>query len=334
MPTSVARAVPPVLVVALSVLLAALTAGPAPAVVDHQPRTSAAGRTADGPATVDAIGVVSFNAYQDLPLRRAWQDAVTLTSRADVDVIGWQEMNPFGTVLDRLEARGFDSQTFPGRASEVAVSWRRSVFDPVSAERFLMHEAVAETRFPLPRRYVTRVVLRHRASGRLVTVLNTHANHKIEDLARPGRPLRTVNMRLARVHFRKLRALWQQDVGDLTVGTGDLNVDHGPDQRVRHWGFPAARLAGLAVSSWQALGWRGRRDTFTAMGQHRKIDYVFVARRDLGTDATFLRQRVLTGLSSDHRPLLAVLALRAAPPAPDVPDEPAPDPTVTDAAAP
>jgi endonuclease/exonuclease/phosphatase family metal-dependent hydrolase len=324
MPTSVARAVPPVLLVALTVLFTVLTVGPAPAVVDHPPRTASTGPVGARPATVDELGVVSFNAYQDLPLHRAWRDAVALTSRADVDVIGWQEMDRFGVVLARLEARGFDSQTFPGRASEVAVSWRRSVFEPVSAEPFLMHETLPGTRFPIPRRYVTRVALRHRASGRVVTVLNTHANHKIEDLDRPGRPLRTANARMARVHFRKLRALWLQDVGDLTVGTGDLNVDHGPDQRVRYWGFPAARLAGLAMSSWQALGWRDRRDTFTAMGQHRKIDYVFLARRDRGVDASFVRQRVLTGFASDHQPLLAVLALHPGPPGPEVTDAAAP----------
>ena len=261
---------------------------------------------------VATIGVVSFNAFHDLSVDAAWHDARDLTGRAGVDVIGWQEMELFDDVLARLHERGFESQNFPGRAGEDAVSWRSDVFELVEAERILMHEGVDETPYPIPPRYVVRVVLRHRASGRLLTVLNTHANHKTENLDRPGHPLRTLNMRYARGHFARLRELFLADEGsDWTVGTADLNVDQGPDRRVRYWGFPFAQLRGVAVSSWTALGARGMRDTFSSAGQHRKIDYVLLARRDVRHDASFVSHRVLTGMRSDHRPVLARIELRA-----------------------
>jgi endonuclease/exonuclease/phosphatase family metal-dependent hydrolase len=334
MPTSVSRVGTrhrdrlAVVLTALVVGLAASTGAAPPSWAGSSTGADRPGAPAMRSAVVDELGVVSFNAWQDLSPARAWRDAAAIAARHDVDIIGWQEVHRFGTVLARLQARGFTSQTFAPscadvslgsacRASEVAVSWRHQSFELVVAERFLMHEAVAGSRYPVPRRFVTRVVLRHRATGRLVTVLNTHANHKIEDLDHPGRPLGTTNMRRARSHFRRLAGLWDEQVGDVTVGTADLNVDHGPDQRVRYPGFPAARLADVAVSSWRALGWRRMPDTFTALGQHRKIDYVFVARRDLGRDAAFVRHRVLTGLRSDHRPVLAVVALLADSPAED-----------------
>ena len=72
---------------------------------------------------VATIGVVSFNAFHDLSVDAAWHDARDLTARAGVDVIGWQEMELFDDVLARLHERGFESQNFPGRAGEDAVSW-------------------------------------------------------------------------------------------------------------------------------------------------------------------------------------------------------------------
>jgi len=222
-------------------------------------------------------------------------------------------------LLDRLQGLGFQSQNFGGRAGEDAISWRSSVFELVAAERFLMHAGVPGTRYGVPARYVVRVSLRHRATGRLLTVLNTHVNHKIENIKRPGRPLRTTNLRYARRHLAKLRDLWlaEPDSTDWTIGTADLNVDHGPDRRVRYWGFPTRQLGAVAVPSWSALGTRGMPDTYTGSGQHRKIDYVMLARRDRGHDAGFVSHRVLRGLRSDHRPLLARIALYAEGPVDD-----------------
>ena len=276
---------------------------------------------------VDTIGVVSFNAWHDLTVRAAWRDARDLVGRGGIDVIGWQEMERFDTVLDRLERLGFESQNFGGRAGEDAVSWRSSVFELVAAEKFLMHPGVPGTRYGVPARYVVRVSLRHRSTGRLLTVLNTHVNHKIENVNRPGHPLHTTNLRYARLHFGKLRDLWleEPDTTDWTVGTADLNVDHLPDRRVRYWGFPTQQLGDVAVPSWSALGARGMPDTYTGLGQHRKIDYVMLARRDRGHDAQFVSHRVLRGLRSDHRPLLARIALYAEDPV---------DAPVTAAAAP
>lgn len=257
------------------------------------------------------VGVASFNEYNQLSTGQAVTDARFLTSRPGVDVIGWQEAGQRREVFADLRGRGWDTRRFPKSATDLAVSWRRADFRFVSAAARLVAYGVDQVsgRYPFPDKWIVRVTLRHRASGRLLSVLNTHLPHKIEDRDRPGRWTHTNNAARARFQLERMRREWERAPGRWVVGTGDYNFDARSDARTAMRRAPAKALGDLAASSYQVLGLRGMVPTHPPTGRY--IDYVHASRPalDAGT-LRFVRHWVITSLNSDHHALVAQLALR------------------------
>jgi endonuclease/exonuclease/phosphatase family metal-dependent hydrolase len=298
----------------------ALSAAGDPGPADPPPRAeltaaeAAPAATAEGPPPASRpgrkllrrqqIGVVTFNQYRKLSVSQARADARSITSRPQVDVIGWQEAYASGPVFAELRRRGWETRWFRG-AKELAVSWRRSTFEFVSAKSRLVASGMAPTvgRYPFRNRYVIRVTLRLRSTGDQLSVINTHLPQKIEDFDRPGRWTTTGNAIKARYQLNRLATEWRRAPGRWVVGTGDYNVDARVDARRRLPGGPRVVLGDLAVPSYAALGMEGLRPTHPPTD--RLIDYVHAARRDLRADhLRFVSQRVLGGLWSDHNALL------------------------------
>jgi endonuclease/exonuclease/phosphatase family metal-dependent hydrolase len=255
------------------------------------------------------IGVATYNMFRNLPISEATADARLLTSHPEIDVVGWQEADPYRAVLHDLP--GWTTKTFaqdPGSA-ELAVSWRTSEFRLVSAHvrKVALGLSWREGRYPFGNRYVAVVRLEHRDTGRVLTVLDTHLPQKIEDLADPGSWLSTINSIRARVQLDRLADIWQRAPGRWIVGTGDFNFDARSDARGRPVGGPRETLGNRAESTYQLLG-----DDIgpTHPPTARNIDYVWLDRSSLRDGLIDLRsQRVLGGYHSDHRPLLARLRL-------------------------
>lgn len=256
-----------------------------------------------------AVGVASFNMYRKLSPAHAHEDALRLTRRPGVDVVGWQEAERFAGVLHHLP--GWQTRTFPfgRRTSELAVSWRTSQFRLVSAHQRQVADGVSwtEGRYPFGNRLVVTVTLRHRATGRLLTVIDAHLPQMIEDPSRPGRWTPTINSYRARNQLQRMAGLWSHAPGRWIVGTGDFNFDAHADAVQRPVGGPRRTLGPLAVSSYMALGTQVA-PTFPENG--RNIDYVW-ADRDAYADGRmrFEGQWVLSGFLSDHNALLARLSL-------------------------
>lgn len=258
----------------------------------------------------DVVGVVTMNQFRQLRPAEARADALALAARPGVDIIGWQEAYRTGGALSSLNDDRWASKRFPG-TKELAISWRRSAFSLESSQTRLLVRGVGpwQGRDPFDDRYAVRLTLRHRASGQLLSVINTHLPQGAEDLARPGTWRPTRNATRARMQLAGLTDVWDDAPGRWVVGTGDYNFDAIADSRVRAAGGPARTLAGTVVSSYAALGFAGLEPTHPASGRY--IDYVQVARADLNRGrARFLGQRTVSGLRSDHRPLLAWVALR------------------------
>jgi hypothetical protein len=259
----------------------------------------------------DEIGVLTMNQYRQLSVSQALRDARSITSRSGVDVVGWQESQRFGPVFAALRGRGWGTRRFPHGARQLAVSWRRSEFKYVSATSRLVAYGVDRVsgRYPFGHRYITRVTLRHRLSGRLLSVINTHLPHKIEDRDRPGRWLKTSNAARARFQLERMRREWREAPGRWVVGTGDYNFDARADSRTRLPRGPTKALAPVATSSYAVLGGRDVLPTHPPTGRH--IDYVHAAKPGLRAGhIKFLEQRTFGGLHSDHRALLVRMALR------------------------
>lgn len=258
----------------------------------------------------DVVGVVTMNQFRKLSLADAREDALAVTSRPGVDIIGWQEAYHARPVAASLDRRGWATKQFARGARELAVSWRRSEFRLASSAQRLVAYGVDQStgRYPYSDRYVVRVTLEHRKTGRLLSVINTHLPQKIENLKRPGRWLRTNNAARARFQLERLGRVWDGAPGRWVVGTGDYNFDAGSDARARPHGGVVRTYADRAISSYAALGQSGVQPTHPFSGRY--IDYVHASRESVKTGNTrFLDQRTLPGLNSDHRPLLVWFAL-------------------------
>lgn len=257
------------------------------------------------------IGVATLNQYEWLTPAQIEQDARALTRRPTVDIVGWQEATGSGSVFADLQRSGWDTRQLPGHASELAVSWRRSEFALVSSSFRLVAHGVDDSdgRYPFGNKYLQRVTLRQRDTGRLITVFNTHLPQKIEDLDHPGHWLQTSNAARARFQLARMTNDWRKAPGRWVVGTGDYNFDARADARVHPRGGPRAVLGQVAVSSYGALGFGGTRPSHPPTGRY--IDYVQAARSDLHSgDLEFVGQRVIGGLNSDHDAVLARIRLR------------------------
>ncbi len=257
------------------------------------------------------IGIATFNLWAELPSADRLNDALTVTSRPGVDVVGWQESETSGPVFRELRDRGWDTRQLRGGAGSLAVSWRRSLFAFESSDARKVAHGVddATGRYPFGNRYVVRVTLRHRPTGRLLTVLNTHLPHKIEDPDKPGRWLRTSNAARARWQLERTVRDWRTAPGRWVVGTGDFNFDARADARQRLPRGPRAVLGEVAVSSYAVLGMRRLPTSHPPTG--RLIDYVFAARSAVRSGRLdFVDQRMVVQLSSDHHALVTRLELR------------------------
>ncbi len=258
---------------------------------------------------IDTLGVASFNVYRHLPRRKAMADALRLTGNDQIDVIGWQETRAdyFPDVRRRLARHGWDTWQLwqPDGPFWLAVSWRRDTFSLVDGAWTEAHGGAGPQRTDLPfppRGYVV-VTLRHRESGRLLTVIDTHLNQGIET----GDGFTdTVNASYAKQHLLLLADVWDTVPGDLVVGTGDFNFDFRDDFAARPEGGIWDTQQGHATSSYQVLGLDGVVPTRGS----RWIDYVWIADQSLRIDADdpgsgqFVQHRSLDGFASDHRPLV------------------------------
>lgn len=269
---------------------------------------------AQPPPVAAGVMVATFNVLKYRSPRKVRADMLRLAQRRDLDVVGWQEADGRRKVFSRMRSRGWRTMLFRGPAAEVPISWRVGQFELVSAAQHRMHRGRIRVADPFPARYVTRVSLRHRATGRTLTVLNTHVNHRTTQLRAPGRWRRNANAALARRHFRQLGRMWLNTPGRYVVGTGDFNVDFRKESRRRPPGGPSRAFHGRAVANWAVLGTRGVRRTVRVADAPRGrwlFDGVYASARSVGQGwLRFTGQRVLHRYRSDHLPVLVRLELR------------------------
>ncbi|WP_232678312.1 hypothetical protein [Nocardioides sp. R-C-SC26] len=292
---------------------------------DRDPATggAASSSTADGstsdrgvasPPSPSLLGIATFNQHRPLTIGQARADAERITSRKGVGIIGWQEGYEFGPVYSWLARKGWSTKRFGELrgASELAVSWRRARFKLVGAKLHRATRGVDSTvgRYPFGDRFILRVTLRERSTGRDISIINTHLPQAIEDLDSPGAWRDTLNAGAARQQLRGLAKVWRNAPGRWVVGTGDYNFDARSDARRRPEGGIARVYDGLAVSSY-ALSTEGDDVAPTHPFSDRYIDYVHLRRADVDAGRVrVLGQRTMGGVHSDHRPLLVWLKLR------------------------
>ena len=187
------------------------------------------------------IGVATFNQYVQLTPEESIEDALDLTSRPAVSIVGWQEGFVNGPVYQRLAQEGWATKRYVAAkgSRELAVSWRTDRFALVGSALHKLADGVAEGDglYPFGTRYVLRVTLRDRATGKRISVLDTHLPQRIEDLDDPGTFRSTKNA--LRAH-RQLERLPRS--GSRRPGAG--------------WSAPATTTSPPSPTSGRATGWR------------------------------------------------------------------------------
>lgn len=229
--------------------------------------------------------------------------------RRHVDVAGLQEigLNAKRRYLGSL--RFWGSYHAP-KIQQNPVIWDRRVFELLGARgpwlaspRRLGRELPGSSR-QVKKSYASVVHLRHRASGRRLSVVNVHLVHGAVRAGRPwpGRP-RTFRLFRAQVAglVRVVRA--ERAWGRVFV-VGDFNVGYAQDKREGLARLPYRQLTHLGLTSM----WKGSRYVGARHGTHRNalLDQVWSRKRPRH------RSIVRTLHASDHYPAVATYRLRRA----------------------
>jgi endonuclease/exonuclease/phosphatase (EEP) superfamily protein YafD len=150
----------------------------------------------------------------------------------------------------------------------------------------------------------------------VIHVLNNHTVPSVQ--GKGGGPNYELpkRLKLYRKHMagvqRLVRHITKRYPWGLVFVVGDLNVNYRRDRVVAPSIFPYRRLGNVGLcASYRVLGEPRRGTHVLASGNDtRLIDHIyFKPRRSLVPS----RQRIMTGLASDHRPLLVTFKLRYLP---------------------
>ncbi len=288
---------------------------PAPLVVPRLPRVEASPAT---PYKVSDVVVATANLYIAMPWAQAREDLERLTARADViglneisparaaDLAGWTRDHPGWQLVRPVDRRSVWS-------GQNAVLVRTTRLEPL-ARGVVFGSRASMTGYRINARWITWVQLHDPVSGRGLVFIQTHMDAAVES---DGRPRSGAGQRVAN-NLQYMRTVQRMaevfaPTHEVVVG-GDWNVDARADRAVRSSRLPYRVLEGAS-----AVGLAGLRTTYSVFGftvpptsryaGGRWIDYLALWTRPDHQHAAFTGQQELTGVNSDHNPLLAGLRL-------------------------
>jgi endonuclease/exonuclease/phosphatase family metal-dependent hydrolase len=283
--------------------LVAAATGQAPALAAKSKKT---------PVT-STVRIATYNSAVGVRTNRAVADITRLAATADV--LALQEMasparraGVLSTLAD-CETCVFDAYApQPAVLGSTPILWNSVRFRlkasgtrQVSEDTFVGRAGAGPS--TLRAKYINYVLLRDRTTGVKFYVLNNHAVPSVQgDGGRANREY-PKRLELYRQHMEGLKAL----ISELSAPnravfvTGDLNVNYRRDRVAQDRLFPYYNLGLLDVrASHDALG-EPAIGTHSSGSGSRLIDYVSYQRHSAVVP---LDQQVLTGYSSDHRPLV------------------------------
>ncbi len=155
-------------------------------------------------------------------------------------------------------------------------------------------------------KFVNWVRLRDLRTGRPVHVLNNHTVPSVQGASGGPNYSNPERLKIYRRHMAGLQDLvegFSQQYRGFVLVVGDLNVNYRRDRVLAPAMFPYRRLGDVGLSaSYEPLGEpRLGTHTLASGNDTRLIDYVYFRPRRAVQPAA---QRIMRGLSSDHRPLL------------------------------
>lgn len=262
-----------------------------------------------GPPRRQLLGLATFNQDRSQPVAAAQEDAAAIVGRPGVSIVAWQEGEPFGSVYATLKGQGWATvhPRVDGRPGELAISWRSARFRLVSAKLRTVVYRTESGEAPYGSRHVLRVTLRERTSRRLVTVVDTHLPTLVAATA-SGVYRNPVAAARGRMQLEAVDKILDRARGRWVLGAGDYGFGSYAELEQQPRGGMSRVFAGTVLSTYAVRGTEGLDPTDTV--RHRYSDYVQVDRVQLDRGRIeVVGHRTLDQVTSDHRPLIAWLAL-------------------------
>ena len=291
------------------------------------PTVSAAPGARSGQSKNSTFTVATFNAEARQSPARTMRSLTKLLD-SEADIVALQEMSSGKKrklVRERfLDCRRCDWDAFmprPAVPGETPLLFRSRHFSleasgtrQVTKDTYVGRTGAGPS--TMRAKYVNWVRLRDLRSGRAVHVVNNHTVPSVQgkgggpNYALPKR-LKLYKKHMAGVQ-RLVRLMIKRYPWSLVFVVGDLNVNYRRDRIVTPSIFPYRRMGNVGLrASYLALG-EPRRGTHVldSGNDNRLIDQVyFKPRRSLDPSG----QRIMTGLASDHRPLLVTFKVKYVP---------------------
>lgn len=279
---------------------------------------AASAKKSQGEPTTAGLRIVTYNVSADVKVQRTIDDLTSIITNQAPDVISLQEMSSWerrqAVRANFVDCEGCLYDTFMPTAAVPGgqpILFRRDKYALLgTGMRQVTEDTYVGSRGAGPStihaKWITWVYLRDLATGRQVYVLNNHFVPTVQ-ASSGGTNDQTRRLAIYRKNMQGLVALIEEirsTTGGLVFVTGDFNVNYRGDVVKQARIFPYAALGSIGVtSSYQNV-------YVPEIGTHilnngydkRLIDYVFsMHRRGMAPDAL----QILTGLSSDHRPLVS-----------------------------
>ncbi len=294
-------------------LVGALAFSLSPA-ADAQPSRAAA---EPNQPVASTVRIATFNAAATSSVREGFNDVKSLLSSGP-DIVALQEMSSWKK-REKVRIQLLDCETcqwdgwipVPAVQGGLPILWRSDKFT------MLGHDwvQVAPKTYVGPKgagpstmnaKFIVRVRLRDNATGRTIWVLNTHFVPTVQGSS-GGRNANHKRVQLYKKHMTGLQNVMDrvahEEGGGLVFVTGDFNVNYRNDKVKQDPVFPYAALGAKKFrASYNKLGEPGTGTHVLGNGfDKRLIDYVHYkpTRRVIA-----LGQRFVTGMNSDHRPLV------------------------------
>ncbi len=273
--------------------------------------------------TGNSITIASWNIYYPNSTSNVASGAGAVGSKAQI--IGFQEMHRAANrraMRDRMLCgscaySGYvkDYSSTGSSPSSLSIIWRKDRFVLNSAGYYKVSGAMGSGSNKISAKWITWVKLRDKNTNKLFYVLNTHLVASVESSGKASGSSIRVNNYVN--HMNVLTAkinTFKQENTPLFI-TGDFNVNHRYDAKVRYKDFPFKRLGAVGVhSNWynfEPLSSNGiSKSAGTHGGGSRLIDYVWSAdgRGTSVVDTSISSNKY----GSDHRPVFLTFNLASA----------------------
>jgi hypothetical protein len=259
------------------------------------------------------VRIATYNSAAGVTTKRAVADITRLAATSDVVALqemgSWARRSAVAATLLDCETCTFDGfMPIPAVPGSTPIIWNSERFRlkesgtrQVSVDTFVGKAGAGPA--TLRAKYINFVLLRDRMTGVKFYVFNNHAVPSVQGAGGRADARYPKRLELYRQHMEGLKAIIAERTARnrAVFVTGDLNVNFRRDRIVQDPLFPYSNLRQVDVHASHVTLGEPKIGTHAHGSGSRLIDYVL---HQSHPAVVPMQQQVLTGYSSDHRPLV------------------------------